>query len=143
MLALPLTVGNVGKLGMNAAQRFFRDVVFGLAFLAVCALLVLLDLRTEGRFSFAWFGVVIWGTLVCYAVAVQYRTDWAHAEFWALLLLLFCLHCVLFASILRRFPEFPAIWFVPLAFIEGWSWIVILEVVLTPIRKWKGARRNN
>jgi cation transport ATPase len=105
--------------------RFLMHLAIGL----VAALLVgLVTWYTPDsirkNISGGWIGLAVFTPTTFWIVARQYRNLWRRLSFWLTLVSILVIHLLGFTLVLRNFPEFRMLWYVP---------IMIVEVVLVAL----------
>lgn len=108
-----LTLGKV-------VQPFLLYIGIALAVLAVFAAVIVLSKGTVGRLSGAWMGLVVFTFGLFWVVVRQSREYWRRPGFWLAITGLLALHVLAFISVLRVYPQWREIWFVPVVVVEGW-----------------------
>ena len=107
---------------MKAARVIRRGLLYiGLAFagLAVCALLVAFSIRTGIDLTGGWLALIVFTAGLFWVTIRQSRQYWRHPGFWFVIAGLLALHLLAFAAILRVYPKWRGIWFVPITIFEG------------------------
>lgn len=112
-------------------------VGIGLAILAAAAIYVV-GTGGRGEFPFKWL-VLIAETPVVFSILIKNRKrQWRQPAFWSVMVGLFVLHCLGFATILLKVDEWQAIWFVPSTVIEVVGFSIVLNRLFPP---WKTRSR--
>jgi hypothetical protein len=104
----------------------------GLAFaaLAAVALAVVVSERTGIVVPFPWAMLVAFSVLLIWLTMKTYRRFWASPAFWSTFAGLMLAHSTVFVIILRKYPGFRPIWFVPIVVVEALLFGVIFALVL-------------
>lgn len=98
-------------------------VVFGIAFF-ISVKTGLIRFRIPAR----WFGLFYWTSALLWVILRQFKGDLRRVKFWVVLLTLLALHVIGFAFVLRSYPEWRPVWFLPVFLIEG-------SLVMTALRR--------
>jgi hypothetical protein len=112
MSSSELTLGKV-------VQRFLLYAGVALAVLAVFAAAIVLSKGTVGRLSGAWMGLVVFTFCLFWVIVRQWRAYWHHLGLWLAIAGLLALHLPAFIFVLRVYPQWREIWFVPVVIVEG------------------------
>lgn len=98
-------------------RRFVLDVGIALAVLVVFAIAIILS--HGARVPSAWFAFAVYTSLLFWVTIRQSREYWQHGKFWLAIVSLFLFHFLAFFPILRSYPEFRGIWFMPIVICEA------------------------
>lgn len=128
---MPLSEMTFGKI----VRRFVLYVGIALAVLAVFAAAIVLSKGTVGRLSGAWMGLLVFTFGLFWVVVRQSRAYWQHLGFSLAIAGLLAVHLLAFISVLRVYPQWRGIWFVPAVIVEGGLFGAILYLLF-------GARKN-
>jgi hypothetical protein len=107
------------KIGSRA---FWYTAIALAIFLAIGTFVVLTngaDIARQWIFLAVFTGGLFWTT-------AKTSREWRRPGFWLAMTILVGAHLLLFIPLLRMFPEFPPIWFVPIIPVEAGSFAVIL-----------------
>jgi hypothetical protein len=110
-------------------QRFLLYVGIALAVLVVLAAVIIFTKGGIGHVSGGWFGLVGYTGLLFWATIRQTRAHWQRVGYWFTLGGLLVVHSLAFVGILRAYPEWPMIWFMPVVIVEGGLFGAILFVL--------------
>lgn len=97
------------------------------AFALVFALIVYTG--HSGRVSGGWFGLAVYTCGLFWVTIRQSREYWRLPGFWVAILGLLVVHLLAFVAILRAYPQWRMIWFVPIVIVEGGSFGAILYLL--------------
>jgi hypothetical protein len=120
--------------GLSGFRRIVLRIplYFGLAiaaFVAIAVLVVVLAHFGIDEINQGWSGFVFF-TGFLFWIHVRYsRALWHRRKFWLLTLAVLIIHCAVFGAILRVYPEWRAIWFLPIVSVEA-GMIDVLFVLL-------------
>jgi hypothetical protein len=110
----PLTFGRV-------VRRL--PLYFGLAFASLLAFSIVFAIGVHfgmvGKFRFIWVGFAAYTGLLFWVVVRQAKPHWYRPNFWFVIFGLLAIHCFVFVSVLRVYPEWRPIWFWPTTVIEA------------------------
>jgi hypothetical protein len=106
--------------------------LFGIAVscLIVFALIIIVSIKHGIVIPHQWFALSVWTGFMIWVICRQYRPYLKHATFWLTLLSLMLVHTFAFIAILRRFPEWPMIWYWPVTLFEVPLMGVALNAIL-------------
>jgi hypothetical protein len=110
-------------------QRFFLYVGIALAVLIVFAAAIVLSKGAVGRVSGTWMALVVFTLCLFWVVVRQSRAYWRRLGFWLAIAGLSVVHLLVFVAILRAYPQWRAIWFVPVVIVEGGLFGAILYLL--------------
>jgi hypothetical protein len=115
--------------------RIVRRLLFylglALAGLAAFALLFAISVRTGIVFPFRWVALAMYTSILFYAVAKPFRNLWKHAPFWFSLGGLTVVHVLAFSLVLRVYPQWPLLWYIPVIAVEAILFSTILDMLFT------------
>src|SRR5690348_7521082 len=98
-------------------QRFFLYVGLALVALAVLALIVVL---THGAsVPSRWVALIVYTFGLFWVAIRQSREYWQYAAFWLAIFGLLVIHSLAFVAVLRGYPQWRGIWFMPIVIGEG------------------------
>ncbi len=116
--------------------RFLIYVGIAVVFLAVMAGWVVLSARLGvGMLPVRWIGLAINTPIVFWYPAHEHKQHWHRPSFWVTLTGLFILHVLAFTVLLRNYPEWRLLWFVPTDLIEMWGVYLMLYATVDHGRK--------
>jgi RsiW-degrading membrane proteinase PrsW (M82 family) len=98
-------------------HRAFRYTAIALAAFVAIVLFVVLTHGAEVPFHWVFLGLFTSGLF--WITVKQSREYWRHPGFWVVMGALLGLHLVIFVSILRVYPDWRPLWFVPTITIEA------------------------
>lgn len=110
-------------------RRFFLYVGIALAVLILFAAAIVLSKGALGRVSGAWMAPVVFTLCLFWVVVRQSRAYWRRLGFWLAIAGLLVVHLLVFVCILRAYPQWRAIWFVPVLIVEGGLFGAILYLL--------------
>lgn len=109
-------------------RRSFLYVGIALTVLAVIAVFIVL---TKGaQISGGWFGLVGYTSLLFWVTISKSRERWHRPMFWLAVVGLLVVHLLAFVAILRSYPEWRMIWFMPVVIVEAGLFSIILNMLL-------------
>jgi hypothetical protein len=111
------------------AQRFVLYVGIAVAVLGVFAAAIVLSKGAIGHVSGAWVALVAFTSCLFWVVVRQSRAYWHRLGFWLAIAGLLVVHLVAFISVLRVYPQWRGIWFVPVVIVEGGLFGAILYLL--------------
>jgi hypothetical protein len=121
--AIKMKVGRI-------VRRFFLYLGLALASLAVFTLVFALSIRTHIVVPFRWVMLTTFTVLIIIAMINGYRRYWARPAFWLIAAGMLTIHLTVFIVILRNYPEFRPVWFLPAVIAEGGAFGVICGLLL-------------
>ena len=107
-----LTLGKI-------VQRFFLYVGIAVAVLAIFAAFIVFTKGGIGDISDGWFGLVGYTGLLFWVTIRQTREHWQRLGYWLAMGGLLVVHSLAFDAILRAYPQWRMIWFMPVVIVEG------------------------
>jgi hypothetical protein len=108
-------------------QRFFLYVGIALVVLAVFAVVIVLS--KGAKLPSGWLALGVFTSCLFWITIRQSRAYWNRPGFWLATIGLLLVHLLLFIAILRGYPQWRGIWFVPIIIVEGGLFGVILHVL--------------
>jgi len=115
-----LTLGKV-------VQRFLLYVGIALAVLAVFAVAIVLS--KGAKVPGAWIALAVFTSGLFWVTIRQSRAYWRRLGFWLAIAGLLVVHLLVFVVVLRAYPQWRGIWFMPLVIIEGGLFGAILYLL--------------
>jgi cation transport ATPase len=100
-------------------RRLLIDLGIGVGIIAVAGLVALVSIRTGKAISGAWIGLVGYTPVIFWFAIRPLKNYWNRATFWLSVVALLAAHSLAFLLILRSYPEWRMIWFVPVAIVEA------------------------
>jgi hypothetical protein len=122
---VPLSDLTLGKI----IQRFLLYVGIALAVLAVFAAVIVFTKGGVGDVSGGWFGLVGYTGLLFWVTIRQTREHWQRLGYWLAIGGLLVVHSLAFVAILRAYPQWRMIWFLPVVIVEGGLFGAILYLL--------------
>jgi len=122
MSSSELTLGKI-------VQRFFLYVGIALVILAVFAAAIILSKGAVGRVSGAWTALAVFTLGLFWVIVRQSRAYWRRLDFWLTIAGLLVVHLLMFVAVLRVYPRWREIWFVPVVIVEGGLFGAILYLL--------------
>ena len=98
-------------------QRFLLYVGIALGVLATFAAVIILS--KGAKVPSEWVGLAVFTSCLFWVTVRQSRAYWHRFGFWLAISGLFVVHLLLFIAILRAYPLWREIWFVPIIIVEG------------------------
>jgi apolipoprotein N-acyltransferase len=110
------------------ARRSLLYLGLAVAALAVIGLLVAISVHTGTAFTGGWIGLVVYTSGLFWVTIRQLREYWRRPGFWLSITGLLVVHTLAFVAILRAYPGWRMIWFMPIVIVEGglFGWILYL-----------------
>jgi hypothetical protein len=108
-------------------QRFFLYVGIALVVLAVFAAVIVLS--KGAKLPSAWLALGVFTSCLFWITIRQSRAYWGRPGFWLATTGLLVVHLLLFIAVLRGYPQWRGIWFVPVIIAEGGLFGVILYLL--------------
>lgn len=100
-------------------RRVLAYFAVAFAFLALCALLAFLTIRTGKRLPMLWVELAAFTWITFWYPIQQYKRHWRRPIFWSGVVGLLAIHLIIFVIVLRSYPEWRLVWFIPVAIAEG------------------------
>jgi len=110
-------------------QRFLLYVGIAFAVLVVFAAVIVLSKGRGGHISGGWFGFVGYTGLLFWVTIRQTREHWQRLGYWLAIGGLLVVHSLAFVAILRAYPAWRMIWFMPVVVVEGGLFGAILYLL--------------
>ena len=120
-------------LKMTFGQIVRRILLYlGLAFasLAVLAMPFALNVHAGIVIPGQWIGLATFTVVLIVATIQSSKKYWRDVSYWFILAGLVCLHSLAFILILRNFPDFRMIWYVPIVVVEAGIFGGIYDLLL-------------
>ena len=117
-------------------DRLFRLVGYvgvGLFLAILLSLLAWYDVSSgrNTQSSIGWLGLVTFTPVIFWAAVKPLRKCWKRPTFWLAVTGLLAVHLLAFVTVLRYFPEWRLVWFIPVGMMEVWIFGVILDQMFT------------
>jgi len=120
---MPLSEMTFGKI----VQRLFMYVGIALAVLVVFAVVIVLS--RGARIPSEWLALAVYTAGLFWVAIKQSREYWHRPSFWLAISGLLVVHLLAFVAILRAYPKWHAIWFIPVVVVEGGLFGAILYIL--------------
>jgi len=120
MRSSELTLGKV-------VQRFLLYVGIALAVLAVFAVGIVLS--QGAKVPSAWLALAVFTSGLFWVTIKQSRAYWSSLGFWLAIGGLLVVHLLVFIAVLRAYPQWRGIWFMPVVIVEGGLFGAILYLL--------------
>jgi hypothetical protein len=111
-------------------RRLLRDVVLGVSILAAAGILILYSAENGKQVPFQWIKLTAFTPIIFWAVLKQFKEYWRRPTLWLAAAALLALHVGAFTLVLRSYPQWPVIWFLPVGLVEGWTFFLILHKLI-------------
>lgn len=111
----------------KVVQRLFLYVGIALAVLTVFAVVIVLS--KGAKIPSGWLALAVFTSCLFWITIRQSRAYWGRLGFWLAIAGLLVVHLLLFISILRGYPQWREIWFVPVIIVEGGLFGAILYLL--------------
>jgi hypothetical protein len=108
-------------------QRFFLYVGIALVVLAVFAAVIILS--KGAKLPSEWLALGVFTSCLFWITIRQSRAYWGRPGFWLATSGLLVVHLLLFIAVLRGYPQWRGIWFVPVIIAEGGLFGAILYLL--------------
>ncbi len=116
-------------------KRVMRDVVLAIGIVSAACLLALYEIKADRRVPFRWIEFVGMTPIIFWVVLKQFRRHWCRPRLWFAALALLGVHVTFFSVVLLRYPEWPAVWLLPVGLVEGWAlFLVLYKLVVGHLR---------
>ena len=109
------------------AQRFALYVGIALAVLVVFAAAIVLS--KGAKVPSQWLALAVYTCGLFWVTIRQSRAYWDRLSFWLSMSGLLIIHLLAFIAILRAYPQWRAIWFMPVVIVEGGLYGAILYLL--------------
>jgi len=86
---------------------------------AIVLLAAFISARWRIIIGFHWIGLAIATSILLWVLMNQYRKCWNRPRFWLTMLSVLTVHLAIFVPILRAYPGFKLIWWMPILMVEG------------------------
>jgi hypothetical protein len=115
----------------STALRVLLYFGIAFAFLAVCSLLVFLSVRTGVTDPGKWIFLGVYTAVLLWAVVGTSKEHWHHAGFWGVVAGLLALHLSGFVALLRYYPTWRPLWYIPVVIVEAGLFALILSMLFS------------
>ncbi len=116
-------------------RRTFVYVGLAVASLAILSLVFALSICTHISVPFQWVMLAVFAGVLFFAIVKTDREYWNRPAFWFLCTAALTVHFGIFVPVLRGYPDFKAIWWVPIVIVEASIFSVIFEMLLIRRRR--------
>lgn len=106
-----------------------------LASLAIFALIFFLTVRSGTSVPFRWVMLTVFSVALLFIILKYYRAFWNRPALWLCCAGVLTVHLAIFIPILRSYPEFRPLWFVPIVVVEA----AIAGAICGPLLRNSGA----
>ena len=120
-------------------RRLLLYLGLALASLAIFSLVFFLSIRTHIVVPFQWVGLAAFAAVLVFAIIKTDRTYWTRPAFWLILVGVLIVHLAFFIPVLRSYPDFRLVWWVPIVIVEAGIFGVICDMLL--LRPARSSRR--
>jgi len=100
-------------------RRSLLYLGIALASLAVFALIFLLSVRSGLSVPFPWVMLGVFSGVLVFCMLKYFRPFWNRPALWLCCAGVLVVHLAIFIPILRSYPEFRPVWFVPIVIVEA------------------------
>jgi hypothetical protein len=98
--------------------------------LIIFALVIFTSIKTGIVIPWRWCALSIWTGFMIWMLCRQYKHNLKRVKYWFTLFCLVLAHVVAFVVILRWYPEWPMIWYWPVALVEVPCMAIVLDIAL-------------
>ena len=109
------------------------------ASLAVFSLIFILSIHTHIVVPFPWVGFAEFAGVLIFVIIKTDREYWNRPAFWMICAGLLIVHLAIFIPVLRTYPEFKLVWWVPIVIAEASVFGIICDMLL--MRTARSSRR--
>ncbi|MFZ0293285.1 MAG: hypothetical protein WAL52_06740 [Candidatus Sulfotelmatobacter sp.] len=113
----------------KVVQRLFLYIGIALAVLALFAAAIILSKGAVGRVPGAWMALAMFTCGLFWVTIRQSRAYWRCLGFWLAITGLLVVHLLVFVAILRAYPQWREIWFLPVMIVEGALFGAVLYLI--------------
>ncbi len=121
-------------------RRFSLYVGLAVAALVLLAAALAISVHTGLTIRAQWGWLAMYTVLLIWVVIKTYQRYWRRPAFWFALAGLLGIHLTLFIVLLRNFPEFKPLWYIPAVMAEGAGFGVTCGILLDRNRLRRGSR---
>lgn len=115
---------------VEVARRALLYVGLAVASLVILSGLLASSIYTGISVPEVWVAFIFWTVFLCLVVVKQAAAYRTKAKFWLAMATLLLTHLVIFVPILRLYPEWRPIWFVPVVVVEAGLWDILLSATV-------------
>jgi hypothetical protein len=110
-------------------RRLLIDVGVGMGIIALAGLVFAISLVIGRVPPFNWIMFVGLTPILFWVVLKRYKRYWRRPTLWLATAGLLAVHVAIFSMVLRTYPQWPGVWFLPVGAVEVWP----IELVLCKI----------
>lgn|GEM_PF-3465685 len=121
----------IGKI----ARRSLLYIGLALASLAGIGLLVAISIHTGVALTGGWIGLIGYTSLLFWVAISKSREHWHRPMFWLTMMGLLAVHLLAFLAVLRSYPQWRMVWFMPIVVIEAGLFWTILNALFGPPKR--------
>lgn len=125
----------------NISRRVLLYVALALAGLVGIGLLVATAIYTGIAFIGGWVGLIGYTLVLFWIIVSRWREYWNRTMFWLIIASLLTLHLLGFVAVLRIYPQWRMIWFLPIIVLEAALFSFILDTLLGDRKRNAGGER--
>jgi hypothetical protein len=112
-------------------RRLLLYLCLALASLVVLGLVIAVSNYAHLAIPFRWVALIMYTSLLLYAVIKEFRRLWRHVPFWLSLAGLLAIHLLAFVAVLRAIPQWRLLWFIPVVYVESILFSTVLDLLFT------------
>ncbi len=116
--------------GSTIIRRIALYLGLAFGFLTIIGLVAAVIVHTGLAISSRWVALATFTGVLIAATVRSSRKYWRFIAFWFILSGLLCLHLVIFILILRNFPDFRLVWYVPVVILEAGIFGSVYDLLL-------------
>jgi hypothetical protein len=113
------------KVGLK--KRILRDITLGLAIIAASLVLVVYTMESGKTVPFNWISFAGFTPIIFWLVLKQLKRFWHKTSLWLATAALLGLHLLGGFMVLRIWPSWPGVWFIPAGLVEVWLMFLTLH----------------
>jgi len=103
----------------NIVLRILLYLGLAFAFLGVCGLLVFLSVRTGVTDLGRWIFLAVYTVVFGWVMVRPSKALWRRPAFWLVVGGLLALHLLGFVAVLRYYPQWRPVWYIPVIIVEA------------------------
>ena len=103
----------------KVARRSLLYFGLALAGLAIIGLLLAISIHTGMALTVGWIGLTGYTSLLLWVAIGKSREHWHRPMFWLTIVSLLGVHLLVFIAVLRSYPQWRMIWFLPIVVVEA------------------------
>jgi hypothetical protein len=106
--------------------------LFGIAVgcLIIFALILFISVKAGIVLAWRWIALSYWTSFLIWLICKLNEANLKQVRFWVTLFCLLLIHVTAFVVVLKRYPEWRLIWYVPIVVIEEPCMGMVLQVVM-------------